>query len=122
MDHHDEEFLKQAAEARARIRETSAAEVEAQHQAGALVLDVREEHEHAAGHVAGAVNLNLNVLAENIAGILPDKDATVICYCNGGNRGAIGADTLQDLGYKNVFSIEGGFRGYQAAGGKVGKK
>jgi rhodanese-related sulfurtransferase len=122
MDHHDPEFLERAAEARARIRETPAAAVEAQREAGAAVVDVREAHEHAAGHVAGAVNLGLSALAESIAQVLPDKNAPVICYCNGGNRGALGADTLQRLGYTNVWSIEGGFRGYQAAGGKVGTK
>jgi rhodanese-related sulfurtransferase len=122
MDHHDEAFLKRAAEARARIRETPAATVEAQHAAGAHVLDVREPHEHAAGHVEGAVNVRLDELAARIATVLPDKDATVLCYCNGGNRGALGADTLQSLGYKNVRSIEGGFRAYLTAGGKVAKK
>ncbi len=122
MDHHDPEFLKRAAEARARVRETPAATVDAQREAGVAVVDVREAHEHAAGHVAGAVHVSLDALAENIAHVLPDKDAPVICYCNGGNRGALGADTLQRLGYTNVWSIEGGFRGYQAAGGKVETK
>jgi len=114
MDHHDPEFLKRAAEARARITETPPAKVDAQRAAGAVVVDVREAHEHNAGHVPGAVNVPLESLAERIAEVLPDKDAPVITYCNGGNRGGIGADTLQTLGYRNVFSIAGGLRAYQS--------
>ncbi len=119
MDHHDEAFLKKAAEARARIRETPAGSVDAHRAAGAAVVDVRDPGEHAAGHVEDAVNLPLAELADRIAHVLPDKSAPVLCYCNGGNRGALGADTLQRLGYTNVWSIGGGFRAYQAAGGKV---
>ena len=121
MDHHDETFLKKAAEARARIRETPAESVDAHRAAGAAVIDVRESGEHAAGHVEDAVNVPLAELADRIAHVLPDKSAPVLCYCNGGNRGALGADTLQSLGYTNVVSIEGGFRAYLAAGGKVKK-
>ena len=122
MDHHDEVFLKKAADARARIRVTPAETVGAHRAAGAVVVDVREPGEHAAGHVEEAVNVPLAELAERIAHVLPDKSAPVLCYCNGGNRGALGADTLQSLGYTNVLSIEGGFRAYRAAGGKVGTK
>ncbi|MBM4180262.1 MAG: rhodanese-like domain-containing protein [Betaproteobacteria bacterium] len=95
MDHHDPEFLKRAA--------------------GTLVIDVRDPEEHAKGHVPGALNPPLEHLAQRIAEALPDKNAPVITYCNGGNRGGIGADTLQNLGYTQVFSIAGGFRAYQAA-------
>lgn len=121
MDQHDEAFLKKAADARARIRETPADTVGMHRAAGAIVIDVREPGEHAAGHAEDAVNVPLAELAERIAHVLPDKSAPVLCYCNGGNRGALGADTLQRLGYTSVWSIEGGFRAYQAAGGKVKK-
>jgi rhodanese-related sulfurtransferase len=115
MGHHDPEFLKRAAEARARITETPPQQVDLIRDAGALVVDVREPEEHGKGHVPGAVNVPLGGLAQRIAEVLPDKDAPVICYCNGGNRGGIGADTLQSLGYTHVFSIAGGFKAYQAA-------
>ncbi|MEW6678463.1 MAG: rhodanese-like domain-containing protein [Pseudomonadota bacterium] len=113
MDHHDPEFLKRAAEARARITETPPETVDAQRQAGALIIDVREPHEHAKAHVPGALNLPLDSLAQRIAEVLPDKHAPVITFCNGGNRGGIGAYTLQNLGYTNVFSIAGGLRAYK---------
>ena len=114
MDNHDPEFLKNAAEARARIKQTPPETVDAQHAAGAFILDVREPGEHAAGCVPGAINLPLGTLADSIAAVLPDKATPVISYCNGGNRGALGADTLQQLGYTHVMSIAGGFRAYQA--------
>ena len=114
MDNHDPEFLKKAAEARARIQETAPETVDAQRAAGAVIVDVREPGEHAAGTVTGATNLPLGELAERIAAVLPDKDAPVITFCNGGNRGALGADTLKSLGYTHVLSIAGGFRAYKA--------
>ena len=40
--------------------------------------------------------------------IVPDKSAPIVCYCAGGNRGALAADTLQKIGYSNVVSIQGG--------------
>jgi rhodanese-related sulfurtransferase len=114
MDNHDPEFLNKAAEARARIRQTPPETVDAQRAAGAFILDVREPAEHAAGTVAGATNLPLAQLAEAIAAALPDKHTPVVTFCNGGNRGALGADALQTLGYVNVSTIAGGYRAYKA--------
>jgi rhodanese-related sulfurtransferase len=114
MDNHDPEFLKKAAEARARIRQTPADTVAAQHAAGAILVDVREPAEHAAGTVPGAQNLPVSALAEHAAAALPDKAAPLITFCNGGNRGALGADALQQLGYTNVSTIAGGYRAYKA--------
>lgn len=114
MDHHDPEFLKRAAEARARIQETPADTVTALQRDGTIVVDVRSATEHAAGCVAGAINLPLDQLAEAVAAALPDLHAPVLTYCNGGNRGALGADTLVNLGYTNVKSIAGGLRAYLA--------
>jgi phage shock protein E len=115
MDHHDPEFLKRAAEARNRITLTPPERVDALRAHGAIIIDVREPDEHAKGHVRGAINLRLDDLTEQILAAVPDKDTTVICYCNGGNRGGIGADTLQTLGYRKVLSIAGGLRAYTAS-------
>ena len=114
MDNHDPEFLKKAADARARVRQTPADTVDAHHAAGAILVDVREPAEHAAGTVPGAHNLPIAQLAERAAATLPDKAALLITFCNGGNRGALSADALQQLGYTNVSTIAGGFRAYQA--------
>lgn len=114
MDNHDPDFLKKAAEARARIRQTPPGSVDAERAAGAFIVDVREPTEHAAGTVPGASNLPLAQLAEAIAAALPDKHTPVVTFCNGGNRGALGADALQQLGYANVSTIAGGYRAYKA--------
>lgn len=115
MDHHDPEFLKRAAEARSRITLTPPEQVDALRAHGAIIIDVREPDEHVKDHVQGAINLRLDDLTDQILATVPDKNATVICYCNGGNRGGIGADTLQTLGYRKVFSIAGGLRAYTAS-------
>ena len=115
MDHHDEAFLKKAAEAKQRIQEVSPQAVDGLRQEGVLILDVREHAEHQSGHVEGALHLNLNAFAESIASIVPDKSAAIVCYCNGGNRGALAADQLLNMGYANVKSIAGGFRAYTSA-------
>ncbi|HBH37392.1 MAG TPA: sulfurtransferase [Curvibacter sp.] len=112
MDHHDEEFLRQAALAKARVTQIEPAQVDAQAAAGALVIDVRELAERAQGTVPGSHHVALDTLAQNIQAVVPDKAAPIICFCNGGNRGALAAAQLLDLGYTNVQSIAGGLRAY----------
>lgn len=67
--------------------------------------------EYARGHLAGAVNVPLNQLSERVKADLPNKDAPVVCYCNGGNRGALAADALKQLGFSNVVNLAGGISG-----------
>jgi rhodanese-related sulfurtransferase len=113
---HPPEFLALVAEARARIQEATPAEAAALIEAGAVVLDVREKDEFAAQHIEGAVNVSRGVLEMRVPDVIPDKSAPVVCYCGGGNRGALAADTLQKMGYRNVVSIAGGLTGYLAGG------
>lgn len=112
---HDPEFLRQAQEARSRIVELSAAEVNEFRLRGAVLLDVRSPAEFADGHLEGALSLDLQRLKEEIQERVPDQSTPLICYCNGGNRGALAADALQNLGYRNVHSIAGGLNGFNAA-------
>ena len=112
MDLHDEEFLRKAAEAKARVPQIDPAQVDKNVATGAVVIDVREPDEHAKANVPGAVNISMGTLADQIAAMVPDKDAPIVCYCNGGNRGSLAAAQLQDLGYTNVSSIAGGLQGY----------
>lgn len=111
---HPPEFLALVAEARARIREVAPDEVAALIEAGAVVLDVREKDEFAGQHIEGAVNISRGVLEMRVTEVVPDKGAPVVCYCGGGNRGALAADTLRKMGYENVASIAGGLTGYLA--------
>ena len=90
------------------------AEVDERVRSGTLVIDVREPEDHAKANVPGSVNISLSVLTEKVASAIPDKDAPVICYCNGGSRGPRAAVELQRMGYTNVASIDGGLRAYLA--------
>ncbi|MBY0267360.1 MAG: sulfurtransferase [Burkholderiales bacterium] len=110
---HSPEFLALADAARKRIKEASPEEVKQLAAKGAVVIDVRDAHEFAAGHIEGAINVSRGTLEMRISEIVPDKDASVVCYCSGGNRGALATDTLQQMGYKNAVSICGGLNAFQ---------
>src|ERR1700756_2156400 len=85
---------------------------------GAVLVDVREPEEWAAGHVPGARHVPKSYLESRIEGAAPDRGQHVVLYCASGNRSAWAARTLiEDLGYTHVESMTGGFtlwkdRGY----------
>ncbi|MEO7042373.1 MAG: rhodanese-like domain-containing protein [Gemmatimonadaceae bacterium] len=83
------------------------------------LVDVREDNEWAAGHVAGASHLGKGVIERDIEGKIPDKNAEIILYCGGGFRSVLAADAIQKMGYTNVASMAGGWRGWKAAGAPV---
>jgi phage shock protein E len=114
MAKHSEEFLRKAAEARQRITEIEPEAVDQQVQQGAVLIDVRDEEEFNAGHIDGATHVPRSTLEDRIAEVVPDKQTPIVAYCGGGNRGALAADTLQDLGYQDVMSIAGGMANYKA--------
>ena len=104
---------------KSRIDEVDPAAVREQVGNGAVVVDVREHEEWAAGHIPGADHVPKSYLESRIEGAVPDRDQHVILYCASGNRSAWAARTLiEDLGYENVESMTGGFtlwkdRGYE---------
>ena len=78
---------------------------------GALLLDVREPDEYAAGHVPGSLNLPLSQL-ENAEISLPNRDTPLFVYCLAGTRSARAVARLQRMGYARVENI-GGIRSYR---------
>ncbi len=78
-------------------------------QKGWAVLDVREPDEYQEGALLGAVHIPRGHLEAQIENRLIDKDQPVVVYCAGGVRSAFAARTLQELGYREVVSLEGGF-------------
>lgn len=106
------------AEARQRIREIVPKDAEKQIEKGAVVIDVREPHEYEAGHVPGAINIPRGMLEIKVPEHEATKDAAtpIRVYCGSGGRAALSADRLQELGYTDVASIEGGFKGWCDAG------
>lgn len=84
-----------------------------------VVLDVRTPEEFAAGHLPGAVNIDVNAsdFADRIGQLEPD--ATYAVYCRSGNRSAVAVDHMVDAGFDDVEHLEGGIGAWQAAGGSV---
>ncbi len=108
------------ADSKGRIREVSAAETIAKRSAGAslVLIDVREDREWNLGHAAGAVHMSRGTLESKIDTVVA-RDATVILYCASGNRSALAAESLMAMGYMDVSSMAGGFRGWVDANGDV---
>ena len=108
-------FEKLATEAIRNIREVSATEAREQQRAGALLVDVREADEFARGHAEGSVHLSRGVLELKIEQLAPDANTPIVCYCGGGKRSALAAESLQRMGYANVSSLVGGFKAWRDA-------
>ncbi|MBX7118650.1 MAG: rhodanese-like domain-containing protein [Gemmatimonadaceae bacterium] len=108
------------AEAKNRIRQVSIEEVRAQLGApGApVLLDVREPNETNLGRLPGAIVLPRGTMETKIEALVP-RDAYLVIYCASGNRSALAADTLQQMGYHNVASMMDGFNGWAVSGGPV---
>ncbi len=81
--------------------------------AGAVVIDVREESEYAEGHIPGAVNVPLRTLTDNLDKIPTDQP--VLVYCASGHRASMALSSLQALGYDNVRAFPGGWKAWSAA-------
>ena len=105
-------------EARARIREVSALEVDLQRESKAapLLIDVRETHEWEAGHLPGAVHVPRGHLESQIENAAPDHDRPIVLYCASGIRSVFASQTLGEMGYTDVASMTGGFQGWKSQG------
>jgi rhodanese-related sulfurtransferase len=108
------------AEAKSRVTEVSATATIAQRAAnpGVVLIDVREDREWNLGHASGAMHMSRGMLENKIDSAVP-RDATIVLYCASGNRSALAAESLMQMGYTNVASMSGGFRGWVDAGGEV---
>jgi molybdopterin/thiamine biosynthesis adenylyltransferase/rhodanese-related sulfurtransferase len=105
---------------KSRISEVDPADVHAQLNNGAVVVDVRETEEFAAGHIPGAKHVPRGYLESRIEGVVPDRSQHVVLYCASGNRSAFAARTLtEDLGYENVESMRGGITLWKDLGYEV---
>lgn len=116
MDH-SPSFLSLVNDAKKRVNEVSVAEARSRLAANpkAVLLDVREDNEWTAGHAAQAVHLGKGILERDLENLYPDKNAELIMYCGGGFRSALTCDAAQKMGYRNVSSLIGGYKGLVAA-------
>ena len=117
MKQHSPGFLAITADARSRIREIDIAEYKRLLSIGdaGQLIDVREAHEYEAAHAAGAKHLSKGVIERDIETEFPDKDTRLVLYCGGGYRSALATDNLQKMGYRNVLSLDGGWRAIEAS-------
>ena len=114
---HSPGFLKLVNEARARVREITVGEARERltRNAAAVLMDVREDTEWLAGHATQAVHLGKGILERDLEKAVPDPDTEIIMYCGGGYRSVLTADAAQRMGYRNVCSLIGGYKGLLGA-------
>ncbi len=123
MAKHTPAFLKIVADAKSRVKELTVDDVRRKLDRGESVhlIDVREDHEWEKGRLPGANHLGKGIIERDVETKFPDAGAEIILYCGGGFRSALAADNLQKMGYTNVYSMDGGYRGWTDAGLKVEK-
>jgi rhodanese-related sulfurtransferase len=115
---HNPGFLKLVDQARARVKECTVADVRSRLDRGEVFhfVDVREDHEFAKDHARGARHLGKGIIERDIETMIPDKQAPIVLYCGGGFRSVLAADALQQMGYSNVVSMDGGVKAWREAG------
>jgi len=118
MAKHTPQFLKIVNDAKTRIKELTIDDVRRKQEKGErfTLIDVREDHEWAKGHLPGAVHLGKGIIERDVETKFPDTGAELVLYCGGGFRSALAADNLQKMGYTNVISMDGGIRAWREAG------
>ena len=86
-----------------------------------LLIDVREDHEWENNHATEAIHLGKGILERDLEKTVPEPDREIIMYCGGGFRSVLSAATAQKMGYRNVFSLAGGYKAMVQAGWPMNK-
>lgn len=120
---HSPRFLQLVNDAKKRVMECTVKDVKDRMDRGEQfsLVDVREESEWGNGHLPQAIYLGKGIIERDVEKRFPDPKAPIVLYCGGGFRSALAADNLQKMGYTNVISMDGGFKGWANAGLKVEK-
>lgn len=113
---HSPGFERLCEAARKNVVEVTAEDVKARLGDGLHLVDVREESEYAAGHLPGAKGIGRGILERDIERAYPDATTEIVLYCGGGYRSALAAESLGKMGYTNVKSMIGGWRGWTEKG------
>jgi rhodanese-related sulfurtransferase len=118
---HSEGFLRIVDDAKSRVKEVTVDGTRERLKVNpqAKLIDVREDHEWDQSHATGAEHLGKGIIERDIEAAFPDKDTELILYCGGGYRSALAADGLQKMGYRNVWSMAGGWKAWNAAGAPI---
>ena len=115
---HSPGFLKLVEDAKSRVREVTVEQLRTRLAANPslVLLDVREESEWAAGHATQAQHLGKGILERDLETRVADPATEIVMYCGGGFRSALTCDAAQKMGFTNVTSLIGGYKGLVAAG------
>ena len=115
---HSPDFVRIVDEARAQIQEIKPLDLKRMldEKEDLTLIDVREADEQAKGTIPTAVKLPRGILERDINQVTTDKDRKIVLYCGGGFRSALAAVNLKKMGYKNVISMDGGWKGWQELG------
>lgn len=115
---HSPRFEALCEEARKHVEEVSLDEVKERLDRGDRfhLVDVREESEYAKAHLPGAKAMGRGIIERDIEKAIPELGADIVLYCGGGYRSALSAESLQKMGYTNVKSMAGGWRGWNEKG------
>jgi rhodanese-related sulfurtransferase len=111
MDH-SPGFLMLVNQARPDVKELEVTEARTRlaQNPNVVLMDVREDHEWQKEHAAEAVHLGKGILERDLERLFPDREQEIIMYCGGGYRSILTASAAKKMGYKNVFSLIGGYK------------
>lgn len=114
---HGERFVEICLAARKQVDECTVADVKQRMDSGDsfILVDVREESEFAAARIPGAIHLGKGVIERDIEKTVADPTSQLVLYCGGGYRSALATLNLNQMGYSNVISMDGGFTGWKEA-------
>jgi rhodanese-related sulfurtransferase len=115
---HNPRFLAFVNEVRQRVNEVDVQQIKRwmEQNRPFVLVDVREESEWAKGHLPSAQYMGRGILERDIETRYPELDTPLVLYCGGGFRSVLAADNLQQMGYRDVISMDGGYRGWLESG------
>lgn len=117
MKTHSSRFLKLVQDTKKRIKEINSETLKKKlDENHPLVIDVREDNEWETGYIPSAIHLCKGIIERDIEKIIPNTETEIVVYCSGGFRCALVADSLQNMGYNRVYSLENGLQGWINAG------
>lgn len=123
MKQHSPQFLALVAETKKRIKEMNPLELKHKmdHKEPMTLIDVREDSEWTTGAIPGAIHLGKGIIERDIEKQIPDYHQQIVVYCSGGFRCALVADSLQKMGYTDVYSLDSGLQGWINSGYAIAK-
>jgi len=109
---HSPGFLKIVTQERPYVKEVTVEQARERLQKNpeAVLMDVREDHEWQKEHAVEAIHLGKGILERDLEKTVPDSGREIIMYCGGGYRSVLTASVAQKMGYRNVFSLSGGYK------------